>query len=113
MSQTSNARAGGANGLIEDDKLGPAPHDPSEAHSGTEQEDSLGQDTSQEEGNWTATTQIKLILVCLAIVSIVVALDATILVAALPVSIGFLCIPPAISANCSYTDTRDRTAWHR
>ncbi|KAH7304000.1 putative efflux pump antibiotic resistance protein [Rhexocercosporidium sp. MPI-PUGE-AT-0058] len=39
---------------------------------------------AQTDDNWKATTQIKLILICLAIVSIVVALDATILVAALP-----------------------------
>lgn len=40
----------------------------------------------EPEPEWKATTQVKLIIGCLAAVSLVVALDATILVTALPVS---------------------------
>ncbi|KAF2195932.1 MFS general substrate transporter [Zopfia rhizophila CBS 207.26] len=40
---------------------------------------------SNEHGEWKASLQIKMILVCLSIVSLVVAIDATILVPALPV----------------------------
>lgn len=73
----------------------------------------LDQDASQIDGNWTATTQIKLILICLSIVSIVVALDATILVAALPVSDDVLCTSHAMKANYSRLDARDCTERHR
>jgi len=39
-------------------------------------------------GQWRATKQIKMILGCLSIVSLMVAIDATILVSALPVSLA-------------------------
>lgn len=87
MSQDSNTRNGVVGGLVEE-----AP-DFSEARLSLKQEFevALDKDASESDGNWTATTQIKLILICLAIVSLVVALDATILVAALPVSDGVQC----------------------
>lgn len=70
MSEDLKIRDGNVGGVVEED--GP-----------------LAPNASRSDGNWKATMQIKLILVCLAIVSIVVALDATILVAALPVSDEF------------------------
>lgn len=50
----------------------------------------LDHEATQRDEDWKATTQIKMTLVCLAIVSLAVALDATILVTALPVSQAIL-----------------------
>lgn len=89
MSQDFDTRDSVIGGLVVE------AHNSSEAHLGHKQqfEVALDQDAAQSDGDWTATTQIKLILICLSIISIVVALDATILVAALPVSDGVLCTP--------------------
>ena len=56
------------------------------------EETTIASDASQCDGDWKATNQIKWIVTCLSTVSIVVALDATILVAALPVSTSLLSI---------------------
>jgi hypothetical protein len=109
MLQYSNVRDGVLGSLVEE-----APSS-SEAHLGPKQEVkvALDQDALQSDGLWKATTQIQLILICLAIVSIVVALDATILVATLPVSNGVLCTSHAKKADCSRLDARDCTEGHR
>lgn len=82
MSRDSDTRDDVDGGRVEEARAS------SEAHSSPNPdfEMTLDKEEAQTDDNWKATTQIKLILICLAIVSIVVALDATILVAALPVS---------------------------
>lgn len=66
--------------VLLDEKLGDVPHTPRESSLDVEEEDDFV--------NWKPGRQELMILGCLAIVSLVVALDGTVLVPVLPVSRG-------------------------